>query len=79
MWSASIPAAASSSAGLPEPGISRTARRTTCGGSSPSSDSASSTASPMPPSDQWSSTVMIRPPVASDAARSVSTSTGFTE
>ena len=78
MCSASIPAAASSSAGLPEPGISRTASRTTRAGVSPS-ESASSTASPIPPSGQWSSTVTIRPPVASAAARSVSASTGLTE
>ena len=32
---------------------------------------AASTASPIPPSGQWSSTVTIRPPVASAAARSV--------
>ena len=69
--SASIPAAASSSAGLPEPRHLAHREPHDAAGVSPS-ESASSTASPSPPSGQWSSTVTIRPPVASAAARSVS-------
>src|SRR4051794_8213817 len=57
MWSASMPAAATSSSGLPEVGISCTASLITRGGDS-LWQSASSTASPRPPSAQWSSTVM---------------------
>ena len=53
-------AACSSSSGVPESGISRTASLCT-GGRSSASASASSTASPRPPSGQWSSTVTIAP------------------
>ncbi len=71
---ASMPAAASSSAGLPECGSSRTASRVTRA-STPFSASAESTASPRPPSAQWSSTVTIgiRRPL------NVPASIGFTE
>ncbi len=63
---------------MPEPGSSRGARIVTRGRSSASANAAS-TASPRPPSGQWSSAVTIRPPVASAAARNVSTSIGLTE
>ena len=65
------------SAPLPEPGRCVTASLTTRGRSSASANT-SSTASPIPPSGQWSSTVTIRP-VSRAAARSVATSTGLTE
>src|SRR5439155_24492539 len=74
--SASMPAAASNSAGFPEPGISRTARCAKCS-SSPAR--AERTASPSPPSGQWSSATTTRPCVASAASRSVSASRGFSE
>jgi len=45
----------------------------------PAPASALSTASPRPPSGQWSSTVISRPPHSRAAATSVSTSTGLTE
>ena len=54
------PRACSSSSGVPDVGISRTASLRT-GGRSSASASASSTASPRPPSGQWSSTVTIAP------------------
>src|SRR6185503_6411445 len=63
-----------SSAGLPERGISRTARMDT-GAAAPT---AAATASPIPPQALWSSTVTI-PRVSFAACRRVASSRGFTE
>ncbi len=78
MWSASMPAAARSSSGLAEVGMPCTASFTMRGWSSTSAK-AFSTASPRPPSGQWSSTVISRLPAALAAARSPEASMGLTE
>ena len=74
---ASIPAHARSSSGVPEPGMSCTPSLTTRPASGPVAASASSTASPSPPSTRWSSTTTIAP-VSSSARRNVAASIGFT-
>ena len=73
----SMPAWASSSAGVPEVGITRTASVTIRGRELLSANT-SSTASPIPPSGWWSSTVTITP-VASAASIKVCSSIGLTE
>ena len=65
--------------GFPELGISRHGERDDARRAPPRPRSAASTASPRPPSGQWSSTVTSRPFVASAAARSVSVSSGLIE
>src|SRR6266511_753126 len=75
---ASMPAACSSSAGVPEPGRSLTASLTTCSGR-PESATASRTASASPPCGQWSSTVTSRPLVAVSESSNASRSIGLTE
>src|ERR1700722_18339896 len=62
--SASMPAACINSAGVPEPGRSPTASLTTRRLLRGSVARASNTASPRPPSGQWSSTVPSLPPTA---------------
>src|SRR5204863_5973229 len=76
--SASMPASASSSAGLPDPGMSRTPSLTT-GGRSSASAKAPSTASPSPPSGHWSSATTTRSPAAAAASRSPPTAIGLSE
>src|SRR5690606_7456464 len=75
--SASMPAWWSSSAGLPEVGIRRTARVLT-GAGTPAEAKPLSTASPRPPSGQWSSAV-TRPRVCLAAWTRVSVSIGLIE
>ena len=67
-----MPAASSNSAGVPEPGMDCTASLTISGGGSPRREKASNTASPSPPSGQWSSTTTNFLPASSAAAYSVS-------
>src|SRR5690606_20971894 len=71
----SMPASASCSAGVAEPGMPRTASWTTRG---PRSETADRTASPSPPSGQWSSTVITLPEEIA-AFRSTSASSGLIE
>ena len=74
-----MPAAASSSSLVPEPGISRTARwviHSFCG---PAPSRVSFTAEPSPPSGWWSSATTMRPFVTAAAATRVSVSTGLME
>jgi hypothetical protein len=77
MAAASMPAARSCSAGVADPGIDLTASFAKRGGW-PSLASAAKTASPSPPSGQWSSTVMTCP-VSRAAQRSVALSMGLME
>ena len=76
---ASIAAAASSSLGVPDPGMMRTARCANRSGGASFPTRASSTAEASPPSGRWSSAMTNRPPVSRTASISVSRSIGLME
>ena len=71
IWRALMPAASSNSTGVPEPGMDCTASLTTSGCRSGRLVKTSNTASPKPPSRQWSSTTTNLLPASCAAAYSV--------